>query len=517
MPNPILIIQAPTRWDSGIWEPIHGQIHVAADLLVGAIFLALTLICVTILRKENVSFRRTISWFTFTTLAASLFFMTEVMTFYYPWHWAPTIAAVLMAFFGVGLAVSLYKEVPNIVSWVSPKELETSILDKTAELERSNELLASSQKQFEALVEANPDAIARIDSDLKHVYVNSAANKASGLPTDYFIGKKVEELNLPKEFLDRYVFRLREVLKTGKAIKWEPVESQSLEDITEAYVMSLVPMLNDEGKVTDILSITRDITERKRNELRLKMQLADLHELSKSLTEKNRQMEDFAHIVSHNLRSPVRNLKMLLEFYSMEKTEEGKQELVNKLRDVSQQLTLTLQDLTEIINSRPSEKLEGEDIQLAELCQGLMDSITMQIREAKAEITHDFSQLSQVNYPKVYLESALLNLLTNALKYAHPERKAQIHITAWKEYGKPHISVEDNGLGIDLNLHGDRLFGLHNTFHDHEDARGMGLFITKNQIEALGGDILVESTVNEGSKFTLVLGHRILLTPKERK
>ena len=100
-----------------------------------------------------------------------------------------------------------------------------------------------------------------------------------------------------------------------------------------------------------------------------------------------------------------------------------------------------------------------------------------------------------------YLESIILNLMTNAVKYGHPMRAPKITIEASKEGNGIVLSVTDNGLGIDLDRYGDKIFGMYKTFHNNKDARGLGLYIIKNQIEAMDGYITVESSVNKGSVF----------------
>ena len=104
-----------------------------------------------------------------------------------------------------------------------------------------------------------------------------------------------------------------------------------------------------------------------------------------------------------------------------------------------------------------------------------------------------------------YWESVLLNLTSNALKYRSPERKARIRISNEREGNYQVLSVQDNGLGIDLTRYGDKIFGMYKTFHQNEDARGIGLFITKNQIEAMGGKIESQSEVGLGSQFKVYI------------
>src|SRR5690606_37667081 len=95
------------------------------------------------------------------------------------------------------------------------------------------------------------------------------------------------------------------------------------------------------------------------------------------------------------------------------------------------------------------------------------------------------------------------NLISNAIKYKNPDRAPVILIESYIENNIVKLRVKDNGLGIDLERNGDKIFGFRKTFHKHPDAKGLGLFITRNQIETLGGKIYVESKPNIGTTFTI--------------
>ena len=101
------------------------------------------------------------------------------------------------------------------------------------------------------------------------------------------------------------------------------------------------------------------------------------------------------------------------------------------------------------------------------------------------------------------MESILMNLISNAIKYRHPDRKPVIDLYTYMEGGKPCLMVKDNGLGINLKKYGNKIFNMYQTFHDREDAVGIGLFIVKNQVEMLQGTIEVESTVDLGTTFII--------------
>ncbi|UPT67764.1 MAG: HAMP domain-containing histidine kinase [Sphingobacteriales bacterium JAD_PAG50586_3] len=117
----------------------------------------------------------------------------------------------------------------------------------------------------------------------------------------------------------------------------------------------------------------------------------------------------------------------------------------------------------------------------------ILNIVRPEIKENDITIITDFSDCKEIESVPSYLESILLNFTTNAIKYRHPGRRAFIQIKTTVEDGRKILQIEDNGLGIDLERYGDKLFGMYKTFHNNPDARGVGLFITKNQIDALGG------------------------------
>ncbi len=131
-------------------------------------------------------------------------------------------------------------------------------------------------------------------------------------------------------------------------------------------------------------------------------------------------------------------------------------------------------------------------------------SLANQISGAAATIATHLS-LPFITYPKVYLESIVHNFLSNALKYRSVDRKLEITIETFEKEGKAVLRFSDNGLGIDLEKHGHKLFGLYKTFHTGKDSKGLGLYLVKKQVEAFKGEIKVDSRVDEGTSFTVVL------------
>ena len=254
----------------------------------------------------------------------------------------------------------------------------------------------------------------------------------------------------------------------------------------------------------DVLIITRNITQQKMYELELKNNIDNLELLADQIEKKRKILENFTYIVSHNLRSPVANLAALLTLLKDEIDDAMRNIFIEKIEIAFQSLSATVNDLTKVVQIRQDSEIPKEELFFQDILSNHLINLETQISESATTITYDFNACEKINYPKVYLESIFLNLLTNAIKYRSPKRAPQIIIKSYIDKdGMISLTIEDNGTGINLKRHGAKLFGLNMTFHDHPDAKGSGLFITKNQIETMGGVIYAESEVDKGSKFII--------------
>ena len=257
-------------------------------------------------------------------------------------------------------------------------------------------------------------------------------------------------------------------------------------------------IFNSENQIIGTLGIVTDLTEIKKAEKEIK----ELHDVTK---DQNERLINFAHIVSHNLRSHSRNLYILLQMLKESHPEIIKSEYFPLIMKGSGNLKETINHLTEIvaINTNTLEKLET--LNLSEYISKAMNNINGFVLENQCSIKNNVKKNIEVQAIPAYLESILLNFLTNSIKYRSSKRDLKIDINSNSQKGYIEIQIKDNGLGIDLKTHGAKLFGLYKTFHGNKDARGIGLFITKNQIEAMGGKIEVESEVNKGTTFKVFL------------
>lgn len=238
------------------------------------------------------------------------------------------------------------------------------------------------------------------------------------------------------------------------------------------------------------------------------IRLAEQDDIQKNLIEElsmqNSQLNDFSSIISHNLRAPAANITMLIETYDENGNKEETSNVFEMLKKVSQNLNETLNHLLDILSLKSNKKIEIKELNFEEILNKTIDNLQGEILQKEAEIKVDFSEARTINYPKIYLESIFHNLVSNALKYASSNRKPIITISTYNINTTIYLSIKDNGLGIDLVKYGSKIFGMNKVFHEHPDAKGVGLFMTKMQVERFGGKINVKSEVNVGTTFTII-------------
>ncbi|WP_237701004.1 ATP-binding protein [Lacinutrix sp. 5H-3-7-4] len=207
--------------------------------------------------------------------------------------------------------------------------------------------------------------------------------------------------------------------------------------------------------------------------------------------------------MSHNLRSHTSNLSLIVQLIDNVDTVEEKLEMIDNIKDISESLNSTIEHLNEVVTIQTQTHDNKVDVKFNNIIGLVKKAINRIIRETNSTIITDFSQVSSIPYIPAYMESILLNLITNAIKYKHPDRAPIINVKTYSQDNNTFLEVSDNGIGIDLDKFGNKLFGMYKTFHYNKDAVGIGLFITKNQIESLNGQISVESTVNKGTTFKI--------------
>ncbi|MBK0380628.1 PAS domain-containing sensor histidine kinase [Mucilaginibacter segetis] len=259
-----------------------------------------------------------------------------------------------------------------------------------------------------------------------------------------------------------------------------------------------VPVINDYGHCIAVRGVFQDIDVIKKRGLSMQSSI-------NLLDDQNKRLQNFAYIVSHNLRSHAGNLKFMVNLFEETNEEDDQAEIFAHIKTISESFMATMGHLEEIVKIQSEISKGRKTVNFEAIFNNVLSALKADIKTTGATIHNDFSNCPQIDYIPAYLESIFQNFITNALKYKHAERPPVINCHTQKIDEHIYLLFEDNGIGIDLEKYGDQLFGLYKTFHQNQDAKGIGLFMTRNQVEALGGSIHVDSTVNVGTKFTIRL------------
>ncbi len=232
-----------------------------------------------------------------------------------------------------------------------------------------------------------------------------------------------------------------------------------------------------------------------------------------TLTDKIKQLEGLNYMIAHNLRGAGANIKMLSEVLMNKNIPNDchaepdddvftTTEAIQCIHEASNSLLNTLNTLMEVADIELNETIKYDTCDIAYVVEHITSQLSGFVQQKNTTIVLSLD-IPHISYPMPYMESILYNFINNSLKYCRSEVPLKIIISTYIENGKKMLSVKDNGIGIDLEAHGRRVFNLYQVFHTGYESKGIGLYIIKRQIESLGGTVSVKSKVNEGSEFTV--------------
>ncbi|HAH23585.1 MAG TPA: PAS domain-containing sensor histidine kinase [Prolixibacteraceae bacterium] len=246
-----------------------------------------------------------------------------------------------------------------------------------------------------------------------------------------------------------------------------------------------------------VFAIAKDITHTKRME-------TDRNTLLTNLANTNEDLKQLTYTTSHDLRSPVNNLLAVLDLLDISKiNDQEAAELIRIVKLSGDYLKKTLDNYVDALSEKHEKLAIKEEVDFNKSLTKVLLSINSLLETSKVTIHTDFSKLEKIKFNNAYMESVFLNLLTNSIKYARPDCLPVIDITSEKLNGRNQLLFSDNGMGFDMEKVKDKIFGLHQMFHNNIDSKGIGLYLVHNHITSFAGKITVESKVNEGAKFIM--------------
>ena len=361
-------------------------------------------------------------------------------------------------------------------------------------------------KLLETVITQSKDSIIITEADFKNseipkiIYVNPAFSVMSGYPIDEIIGKTPNIFKGPNSDKEEY----RKLIDALKKKQECLIETISYKKNKEEYWVrfSMIPIYDTENELSHWISIQRDVSEEKKQE-------KEKEQLIRELTQNNKDLKQFSYITSHNLRAPLSNLTGLLNLIEDIPIENQElKEIINGFSKSTHLLNDTVNDLVKVIIIKDNPSIQKEAVLLKEIFENVFNQLSFQIELYKPIIKLNFEKVSVLNTNKAYIESIMLNLLTNAIKYKSENRQLKITINASEVDDIVYLTFQDNGIGIDLERNRDKVFGLYQRFHNYPDSKGLGLYLVKSQVETMGGTINIESEVNKGTSFTLTFKNK---------
>jgi len=371
-----------------------------------------------------------------------------------------------------------------------------AIQDVTKQKEEEQRL-----KLLETVITQTKEAVVITDTDISNnpipniIFVNPAFTKMTGYKPKEVIGKSPIMFTGPKSDIGE-LEKLSTAIKNYKECF---IETLSYKKNGEEYWVnfSMIPVTNKEGEHSHWISIQRDVTREKNQE-------REREQLIRELTQNNKDLKQFSYITSHNFRAPLSNLTGLLHLLEDVPIEnEELQEILNGFKRSTHLLNETIEDLVKVVIIKDNPSILKEDISIKEIFENVFFQLNNQINLYKPTIKFDIEDTLSIHINKAYMESIILNLMSNSIKYRSKDKIPKISIKAVERENFVNLIIKDNGIGIDLDKNGDKIFGLYQRFHNYPDSKGLGLYLVKSQIEAMGGSIEVESQVGKGTQFTL--------------
>lgn len=362
----------------------------------------------------------------------------------------------------------------------------------------AEDIVSLSEQRFKGLVQSGADMISIIDEEGFVKYSSPTVTTVLGNDPHSDIGKNVFDY-IHKNDRKRVTENFDKMLRDGtRLLRFEPYRFPNARG-EYRWLETVVTNLSDDPAVRGIVINSRDVTETKK-----------LNEEQKALTSEliknNQDLQQFSFITSHNLRAPVANLMSLLSLYNKQNTQEPfNQVLIEKFEQSTEQLNNTLNDLLEVLVLKSNVDIPTEPLTFSDTVHLVRVNLDNLFKEQRVKMITDFDAVDYIEYNKIHLESIFQNLISNAIKYRMPDRDLVIKISSTVNEHWVVIDFEDNGLGIDLEMYKDRIFGMYQRFHAGKEGKGLGLYMIRAQLSAMGGKIEVESEKGKGTIFKVYL------------
>ncbi len=379
------------------------------------------------------------------------------------------------------------------LSFVCVKSLNLLVNGLESSLKDSN----SSEANLISIIENTDAYIYSLDTSFRYITYNQKLK--SSIKQAYNV--EIKPGDLVYGFIEKssstegvFWFNIYNRALSGESVSFE--KDFIFEDIHTTTSFSITPIIEN-NKVIGLSCYALDITERKKIEL-------EKEKIAMDLIQRNRNLEQFTFIISHNLRAPAANIMGCLELIENDSLSPKEIKVVlNDLAISVYKLDDVIKDINTILNNKHEISEQKELINFTDLVNTIFTSLDSSINKNGISLSLDFDEIDEIYSIKAIIQSIFFNLIINSITYRNPELPLVLEIKSYREDKKIILIFKDNGLGIDLDKNGEKVFGLYQRFHTHIMGKGMGLYMVKSQLESIGGRISLRSKPNVGSEFTL--------------
>ncbi|WP_299096471.1 sensor histidine kinase [uncultured Winogradskyella sp.] len=327
------------------------------------------------------------------------------------------------------------------------------------------------------------------------VKVNHSLCKLLGYSEEEFCAMAFQDIT-HKDDLEKDINLMHQLLN-GDIENYQMEKRYFHKDGYIVWALLSVSLVRDpEGEPMYFISQITDISEQKSASWRFKL-------LMNVIKGQNETLKDFTYIATHDIRTHIGNLFSISEFLEEENPELVDSENFKMLKESISNLNDTIEHLRQIKIDKPKHEHNLSSLRLNDYIKSATYNVNAIAKKEQCTILNNVDANIKVMATEAYLDSIILNFLTNAIKYKSPKRLPVVELTTEIRGQYVVLKIADNGVGMDLSKNGSKLFTLNGTFNNHHDSRGIGLFITKNHIESLGGKIEVDSVVDKGTSFSL--------------
>ncbi|EJF10229.1 PAS domain-containing protein [Pontibacter sp. BAB1700] len=356
---------------------------------------------------------------------------------------------------------------------------------------------------LQSTLENIPEMIFSADTALKMLYVSPQCLELTGYTEEEFTAQAELWCNRihpeDRAYIEQHILP---ELKKGERQHYE-VRIITKDNQCKWLMLRISPRNDENGHVYRLDGSASDMTSYKEAQ-----QKRD--ELTDQLLKQNQNLQQFAYIVSHNLRAPIANILGLTTIYNKHKPDSPMNpRVIDNLFKSAKLLDTTIRDLNDLLTIRSEINNVREEIKFEDVYEEIYDSLPNELLGGHIRLERDFEEAPNVIGVRSYVHSIMHNLITNALKYRSPDRNLYLRLKTFTIPNYICLSVSDNGLGIDLSKEKEKVFGLYKRFHAHGEGRGLGLHLVKTQAELLGGKVEVDSQVNVGTTFNIYFRHTL--------